>query len=393
MRKWIVVLLVVSLALFALGCQSATKQATESSTGSTEADNAPYVIGAVVSATGPGSALGIQEKNTLLMEVDKINEAGGINGHKVEIKIEDDQSDPTKAGIAASKLIDEDHVIAILGGTTTPSTLAMKVKTAEAKIPHISLAAGIKITEAPNEWIVRTAQSDAVAVQKVIDYLSKSMKVKKFAILSDANAFGQSGAAELTKLAPKAGLEVVASETYKTDDTDVSSQLTKISGAKPDVIVVWGTNPGPAVAAKNMKQLGLKIPYVGSHGIANGTFIKLAGDAAEGVVFPAGKVLVPSSATGDQAKVIEAFMSDYKAKYKENANSFAGHAYDAINILAAALKEAGSDNEKLRDAIEKTKDFVGISGIFTYGPDNHDGTSASDMIMVEIKGGKWIEKK
>ncbi|MHB8842438.1 MAG: ABC transporter substrate-binding protein [Candidatus Aquicultor sp.] len=397
MKKWIVALLVIALAVFMLGCQAAKTETTQSNTGSSEkskeASNEPYVIGAVVSVTGPTAALGVQEKNTLQMEVDKINKAGGINGHKIDLKVEDDQSDPKNAVIAASKLIDEEHVIALIGGTGSPATLAMKPKTAEAKIPQIAMAAGIKITEAPNEWIVRTAQSDAVAVQKVIDYMSKTLKIKKFAILSDANAFGQSGSTELNKLAPKAGLEVVASETYKTDDTDVSSQLTKINGAKPDVVVVWGTNPGPAVAAKSMKQLGMKMPYIGSHGIANKTFLTLAGSAAEGVVFPAGKILVSSSATGDQADVIKAFMSDYKAKYGENANSFAGHAYDAINILANALKEAGSDNEKLRDAIEKTKDFVGISGIISYGADNHDGTAGSDMIMVEVKDGKWIEKK
>ncbi len=395
MKKWIVALLVIALAVFVLGCQSAKTETTQTSTSekSKEASNEPYVVGAVVSATGPTAALGVQEKNTLQMEVDKINKAGGINGHQIELKVEDDQSDPKNAVIAASKLIDEEHVIALIGGTGSPATLAMKPKTAEAKIPQIAMAAGIKITAAPNEWIFRTAQSDAVAVQKVIDYMSKTLKIKKFAILSDANAFGQSGSTELKKLAPKAGLEVVASETYKTDDTDVSSQLTSIKGAKPDVVVVWGTNPGPAVAAKNMKQLGMTIPYIGSHGIANKTFLKLAGAAAEGVVFPAGKVLVPSSATGDQANVIKSFMADYKAKYGEPANSFAGHAYDAINILANALKEAGSNNEKLRDAIEKTKDFVGISGIISYGADNHDGTAGSDMIMVEVKGGKWIEKK
>jgi len=397
MKKWIVALLIVSFAIFALGCQAAKTEKTQTNTGSSdtskEASNEPYVVGAVVSGTGPTAALGVQEKNTLLMEADKINKAGGINGHKIDLKIEDDQSVATNAVIAASKLIDQEHVIALIGGTGSPATLAMKPKTAEAKIPQIAMAAGIKITEAPNEWIVRTAQSDAVAVQKVIDYMSKTLKIKKFAILSDANAFGQSGSTELKKLAPKAGLEVVASETYKTDDTDVSSQLTKINGAKPDVVVVWGTNPGPAVAAKNMKTLGMKMPYIGSHGIANKTFLTLAGSAAEGIVFPAGKILVPSSATGDQADVIKTFTADYKAKYGENPNSFAGHAYDAINILANALKEAGSNNEKLRDAIEKTKDFVGISGIFTYGADNHDGTTSSDMIMVEVKDGKWIEKK
>jgi len=389
MRRWIVLLLVASLALFALGCQGAKTDDASQVSGETKES---YKIGAVVSATGPAAPLGEPERKTLLMEVKKINDAGGINGHLVELFIEDDKSDPANAATAVSKLIDK-GVIAIIGGTTTPSTMAMKQQTAQAKVPHVSMAAGIPITADENEWIFRTAQSDAVAVQKVIDYLSDSLKIKKFAILHDANAFGESGANELQKRAPEAGLEVVAVEKYKTEETDLTSQLTKIKGSGTEVVVVWGTNPGPAVAAKNMKQLGMTVPFVGSHGIANKNFITLAGDAAEGVVFPAGKILVPDSAQGEQADVIRAFMSDYEAEYNEGANSFAGHAYDAINILFKALENAGSNNEDLRSAIEEIIDFNGISGIFNYSPDNHDGTTTSDMIMVEVKGGNWAEKK
>lgn len=391
MRKWIAVLLAVSLALLAIGCQSATKSSESSTASDTEKE--VYKIGAVVSATGPAAPLGEPEKKTLEMIEEQVNEAGGINGHKIEIIIEDDQTDPKNAATAVSKLIDEEGVIAIIGGTITPSTLAMKPETAKAKIPHMAMAAGVPITEAPNEWIFRTAQSDAVAVQKVIDYLSDTLKIKKFAILNDANAFGQSGAEQLKKGAPEAGLEVVASESYKTEDTNMTAQLTKIKGTDAEVIVVWGTNPGPAIIAKNMKELGMTIPYVGSHGIANKNFVTLAGTASEGVVFPAGKILVPSSVTGDQADVIKGFLDDYKAKYDAEANSFAGHAYDAIHILLKALEKAGSDSEKLRAEIEKTTGFNGISGVFNYSKDDHDGTTTSDMIMVEIKNGEWSEKK
>jgi branched-chain amino acid transport system substrate-binding protein len=327
------------------------------------------------------------------MLAEKVNAAGGVDGHKIELIIKDDQSEAKNANIAASELIDKDGVLAIIGATTSASTMAMKTKTNQSKVPHMSMAAGTAITDpkdvTPNEWIYRTAQSDSVAVKKVIDYLSQTLKIKKFAILHDSNAFGASGEKELTKLAAGACLTITASEAYNTNDTDMSSQLTKISGTKPDVLVVWGTNPGPAIAAKNMKSLNMKIPYVGSHGIANGTFIKLAGPAAEDVVFPAGKVLVPSSATGAQSETIVSFMKDYKAKYGEEPNSFAGHAYDAFEILMAALKNSGGDKDKLRAEIEKTKDFNGISGVITYSKDDHDGTATKDMIMVEIKGGKW----
>jgi branched-chain amino acid transport system substrate-binding protein len=331
------------------------------------------------------------------MLAEKVNAAGGVDGHKIELIIKDDQSEAKNANIAASELIDKDGVLALIGGTSSANTMAMKTKTYQSKVPQISMAAGTTITDpkdsTPNEWIFRTAQSDAVAVQKVIDYLSKTLKIKKIAILHDSNAFGTSGEKELKRLASVACLTVTASEAYNTNDTDMTSQLTKISGTKPDVVVVWGTNPGPAIAAKNMKSLNLKTPYIGSHGISNSTFVKLAGDAAEGVVFPTGKVLVPESATGSQAETIASFTKDYEGKFGEKPNHFAGHAYDAFNILVNALKIAGSDKEKLRAEIEKTKDFSGISGVISYSKDDHDGTTTKDLIMVQVKGGKWIELK
>ena len=163
-------------------------------------------------------------------------------------------------------------------------------------------------------------------MQRALDYISKNLKVTKIAVLHDENAFGSSGDAEIAKQAPAMGLEIVASESYKTADTDMTAQLTKIKGANPEVLIVWGTNPGPALAAKNMKQLGMTIPYVGSHGIANKTFIELAGDAAEGVVFPAGRLLVPSSITdAKQKEVTEAFIARlHRPSTAPAPNPFAG---------------------------------------------------------------------
>ncbi len=195
-----------------------------------------------------------------------------------------------------------------------------------------------------------------MAVQRALDYISKNLKVKKIAVLHDENAFGSSGDAEIAKAAPALGLEVVASESYKTADTDMTAQLTKIKGTNPEVLVVWGTNPGPALAAKNMKQLGMTIPYVGSHGIANKTFIELAADAAEGVVFPAGRLLVPSSITdAKQKEVTEAFIAAYTAKYNAAPNPFAGYAFEAITLLADAITRAGStDAVAIQTALDAT---------------------------------------
>ena len=353
----------------------------------------PIVIGAIVSATGPNAALGEQERNVLQMEQDLINAAGGVLGRPLKIVIEDDKTDSNAAVTAANKLIDQDKAVALIAATGSASTLAVKPITAQKGLPQIAMAAANDITDKPPvDWIWRTPQKDSLAVQRALDYIANTLKVKKIGVLYDENAFGSSGNAEIAKQAPGLGLQVVAAESYKTNDTDMTAQLTKIKGASPDVLVVWGTNPGPALAAKNMKQLGMTIPYVGSHGIANQTFIKLAGDAAEGVVFPAGRLLVPSSITDpNQKAVTDKFIADYKAKYNAAPNPFAGYAFEAVTLLADAIKRAGStDAAAIQAALDSTTGFAGPDGIYTYTKTDHDGLKASDMIMVKIQGGTWV---
>jgi branched-chain amino acid transport system substrate-binding protein len=369
----------VLVTLFAAGCGGSSSKT--------------IVIGAIVSATGSGSALGEQERNTLKMEQDLINAKGGILGKQISIVIEDDKSDPNAAVTAANKLLQQDKAVALIAATTSSSTLAVKAITAQKGIPQMAMAAANDVTDkAPADWIWRTPQKDSLAVQRALDYIAKDLKVTKIAVLHDENAFGSSGDAEIAKEAPGLGLQVVADESYKTNDTDMTAQLTKIKGANPEVLVVWGTNPGPALAAKNMKQLSMTIPYVGSHGIANGTFIQLAGDAAEGVVFPAGRLLVPSSITdAKQKEVTEGFIADYSKAYNAQPNPFAGYAFEAITLLADAITRAGgTDAKAIQSALNSTAGVAGPDGIYNYSATNHDGLVASDMIMVKIQGGKWI---
>lgn len=353
----------------------------------------PIVVGAVVSATGAAAPLGEPERATLQMMEKQVNEAGGVLGRPLKIIIEDDQSNPKEAVTATQKLIQQDKVVAIIGSSISPSTLAMKPITAQAKIPQLAMAAANAITdEPPIDWIWRTPPKDALAVAKALKYISENLKVTKIAVLHDENAFGSSGAAEIEKTAKDWGLEVVGKESYKTDETDLTTQLNKLKGANPEVLVVWGTNPGPAVAVKNMKQLGWDIPYVGSHGIANKKFIELAGDAAEGVVFPAGKLLIPSSITDPQQKaIVDQFVAAYQAAVGQLPPTFAGHAFDALGLLLKAIDTAQStEPEAIQKALNETTGFAGPDGVYNYSPTNHDGLSVDDMIVVKIEGGKWV---
>jgi len=404
----VVLVLVVALSLFVfglVGCGGSETTTTAAlPTDTTGASNVstdttasgptgdPIVFGAVLSATGPGSPLGEPERATLGMMETQVNDAGGLLGRPIKIVIEDDQTNPKEAVTAVNKLLQQDKVVAVLGSSTSGSTLAIKPITQQAGIPLMALAASNAITAAPITWTWRAPPRDALAVETALTYISKVMKLTKIAVLYDENAYGASGMAEIEKVASDYGLTIVAKESYKTEETDLTAQLTKIKAANPEVVVVWGTNPGPAVAAKNMDQLGMTQPFVGSHGIANAKFIELAADSAEGVIFPAGRLLVPESYTDPEQKAqADKFIADYKTATGANPPTFAGHAFGGLTLLMDAITRAGStDPAAIQKALGETKGVVTPDGIYNYTADNHDGLVADDLTVVQIKGGTWV---
>ena len=240
-------LLVALLAVFAAGCGSKATTTTSAGTGTTGSGTtaaAPtgeaIVIGAIVSATGPNSALGLQERNVLQMMETSINAAGGVLGRPLKLVIEDDTSDAQAAVTAANKLIDQDKAVALIAATGSASTVAVKAITATKGLPQMAMAAANEITDkAPMDWIWRTPQKDSMAAARALTYISGTLKLKKIAVLHDENAFGTSGATEIANTASKYGLEIVATESYKTADTDLTAQLTKImsSAVKPSWLV------------------------------------------------------------------------------------------------------------------------------------------------------------
>ncbi|HNS57309.1 MAG TPA: ABC transporter substrate-binding protein, partial [Smithellaceae bacterium] len=213
----------------------------------------PIKIGALFSVSGPASFLGEPERNTAKMMVDEINKAGGIKGRKLELIVIDTQGDATKAVQGANKLIKNDKVVAIIGPSITGDTMAVIPVVERAQIPLISCAAGVKITEPVKRWVFKTAQNDALAVLRIFDYMKKQ-KISRIAILTVSDGFGSSGREQLVAKAKSFGIQIVSNETYGPKDTDMTAQLTKIRASNAQAIVCWGTNPGPAVVARNAKQ-------------------------------------------------------------------------------------------------------------------------------------------
>ncbi|MEW5727982.1 MAG: ABC transporter substrate-binding protein [Pseudomonadota bacterium] len=352
----------------------------------------PVKIGAFLSATGPASFLGEPEKKTLEMYVERLNKDGGVLGRKIELVVYDDGGAPDKAATFAKRLIQNDGVDLIIGGSTTGTSMAAIKVVEPAGVPFISLAGGIDIIDPVKKWVFKTPHTDRMAAEKVFADMKKR-GLTKIAMISEDAGFGKSGHAQSLLVAPSYGIEIVADETYSPKDPDVTAQLTKIKNtAGVQAVFNFGFGQGPAVVTKNFKQLGFTVPLYQSHGVASKDFIKLAGDAAEGVRLPAAGLVVAEqlAAADPQKPVVTAFKKEYETAFKSDVSTFAGHAYDGLQMALAAIKRANStDKAKVRDEIEKTSGYVGTGGVVSMSATDHMGLNLSAFHMVEIQKGDW----
>jgi branched-chain amino acid transport system substrate-binding protein len=382
-------IVLLSLSLLALFWGPATAQAQEA-----------YKIGAIFSITGPGSSLGIPERDTALMIEADVNAKGGVKGpdgklHALKLVIYDDASDETKAVLAAKKLIDEDKVTAIVGTTLSGTSLAILDTVQKAEMPLVSCAAAAKIVEpvAERKWVFKTPQSDHLIVGVLVDYL-KGKGLTKVGWLNVDYAFGQQGWIEFEKAAQKAGLTIAANEKFGQKDVDMTPQLTRVKAANPQAVVIWSIPPSASIATKNYADLGIAAPLFQSHGVGNKKYIELAGAAANNVLFPAGKLLVAEQLADNdpQKATLLAYARDFEAKYGPR-NTFGGHAWDAVQVVMHAMEKAGTDRSKVRSAIETTKNFVGITGVFDFSPADHNGLDRRAAVMIQIADGQWRPAK
>lgn len=353
----------------------------------------PIKIGSFLSVTGPASFLGDPEKRTLEREVDRLNADGGVLGRKIQLVVYDDGGRPDKAATFARRLIESDKVDLLIGGSTTGTSMAA-IKVAEpAHVPFISLAGGVEIIEPVKAWVFKTPHTDRMAAEKVFADM-KARGLTKIAMISEDAGFGKSGHDQSLKVAPAYGIQILADEVYSAKDPDVTAQLTKIKNT-PGVQAVFnfGFGQSPAVVTRDYRQLGIALPLYESHGVASKEYIRLAGPAAEGVRFPAAGLLIADQlpASDPQKPVVTAFKKDYEAAFKSEVSTFAGHAYDALEIAVAAIRRAGTvDKAAVRNEIEKTSGYIGTGGRVSMSPKDHLGLNLSAFHMVEIHNGGWV---
>lgn len=349
-------------------------------------------IGSTLAQTGPASFLGDPEAKTLKMLVAELNANGGINGELIELIMYDDGADPNKARTFATRLIEDDEVVAVIAGSTTGATMAMIPVFEEAGIPFISLAGAVVIIDPVKRWVFKTPHTDLMACAKIFGDM-QARGLSKIGMISGTGGFGKSMRGQCVGLAGDYGIEIVADETYGPKDADMTPQLTKIGNAEGlQAVLNPGFGQGPAIVTRNFRQLNIKVPLYQSHGVASKSYIELAGDAAEGVRLPASALLVADKLPGDdpQKPVVVGYRDAYEAATGNPVSTFGGHAYDAFHMLVGAIERAGStDPAAIRAEIEKTSGFIGTAGEVNMSADDHLGLDLTAFRMLEIKGGDW----
>jgi branched-chain amino acid transport system substrate-binding protein len=372
---------VAALLVATVGC-------AEKDTGGGTDESGPIAVGAILDITGAGASLGVPERKTLELLTKKLNDAGGINGRKIELTVEDNQSTEDGAAKAMNQMVSR-KVDLVIGASRTGTSLAMRAIAETNQLPTLSMAANVKVVDGA-KWVFKTAQNDSAVLANVVDY-AKSKGWKTIGLARDSSAFGEGVAETLNSLGKADGISVVATEKFAPDATEFTAQMVNLRNAKADMNLIWGIPPAAALAQKTYKQLGITAPVMQSHGIGNQVFLDTAGPAADGLIAPVGRLVVADQLpAGDpQKSVLTTFVNNYRAAYNETPSTFAGHAWDAFQLAVDAFKAVGTDKQKVRDHLEQVKGFVGITGVFTMTPQDHSGLGKEALVLVTVSGGKW----
>jgi branched-chain amino acid transport system substrate-binding protein len=352
----------------------------------------PYLIGAVVSESGPASTLGRPAADSIQLAVDEINAAGGIDGHRLDLHVVDDQSNPTTSVTALRQLLDQ-HPVAVLGSTGTPTSLAMIPVAEAAQVPLISMGSSSAIVEpaAERHWIFKIPVADTYIATR----LQQSMKARKLmrvAVIYRDDDYGKTGLARFEEVGKEQGFQVVDAEAIAATASDATTQLTHVKAANPQAVLAWTTLPSATIVIKGYRELGLTYPLYYSEGSANQLFLAQAGSALDGVLFATEKAAVANEipASDPQKNVLVHYATEFAKQYPKDGppGIFGGFGYDAVNVLAAGLRRAQGGGAKLRDALEHVA-YVGVSGPYRFTPADHNGLGLDAVELVRATNGKF----
>jgi branched-chain amino acid transport system substrate-binding protein len=345
-------------------------------------------VGVYGDLTGKTSSFGQSTKNGIQLAVDEINAAGGVNGKKIELVVEDDQGLPAMAKTVVSKLINQDKVQAVLGEVASTNSLAAAPVAQEAKIPMITPSStNPKVTET-GDYISRVCFIDPFQGSVMAKFAANTLKAKTAAVLGDVNSDYSKGLTQFFEEEfNKLGGKVIAKEAYTQSDSDFKGQLTKIRELKPDVIYIPGYYGEVGVIAKQSRELGMEMPLLGGDGWDSPELWKLGGAALR-------NAFISNHYSADNpAPEIQNFVKAYQAKFNVVPDSLAALAYDAAKVLADAIKRAGgTDPAKLKDAINATRDFAGVTGKITLDA-KRDAVKPAVVLACDPTAGKFNFKE
>jgi len=352
----------------------------------------PIKVGAVLSVTGRGGFLGTPQKKAITVMVEDLNKKGGLLGRPLEVLFEDDQSDPTNAAIAATKLIRDKQVCAIIGGSLVVSCMAIMPVCEREETVQVMIA---PVTIPVKKWVFSANLTDFRLSQVMLKYTSEILKAKRIALLNSSDTYGKNGAQGVTENAAKYGVSVMTTEQFEPSDTSMIPQLAKVKAAKPDAIILYANSTPAMVIAKNYQQLGMETILVGAAGIATPDFLKSAGKLLEGkpwYLFCPKDIVADELPANDPVRIIyEPLKKAMKDKYGDTEWQAMGrNGYDGLEVVIRGLQAAGTDNRAaLRDALEKTKNIQGFVGVYNYSPTDHEGCDGSAFVSVIMKDGKY----
>lgn len=360
------------------------------------AASAQVKIGVTLSATGPAASLGIPEKNTIALLPKE------IAGKSVQYIVLDDASDTSRAVQNVRKMIDEDHVDAIIGSSVTPNSLAMLDPVSQGKTPTVSLAASAQIIspmDAKRAWMFKAPQNDRLMADAIAGYMARH-GVKTVGFIGFADAYGDSWYNAFSAAAAANGLKLVSNERYARTDASVTGQVLKLLGSNPDAVLIAGSGTPAALPAKTLKERGYKGKVYQTHGVANNDFLRVCGKDCDGEILPAGPVLVTDQLPDSNPvkKSSQAYKAAYEKAYGAGSlSTFGAHAWDAGMLLQRAIPEAlkkgqpGTEafRDALRTSLENVKDLSVSQGVINMTPTDHNGFDSRARVMVQIADGKW----
>ena len=360
----------------------------------------PLKVAAILSLSGSAGELGSAALKGLQLSVEQINARGGMLGHSFEIVHEDDASDPKKSEEIARRLATPGSADLIIGGSTTRTSLAIAAVAERARIPFIALGGCSSITPVSRRWVFQTPPTEAHAIARVMADMAKR-GIKRVGLIVEDSDFGERGRREVRDLTHPQGLgmrrygiRLSLDLAYPPAAPNISARLATLSKSSDiDALFIYGAGDGAVQVLQELRRLGSKLPAYQSHAMAGYEFLKLAGDAAEGVRLPGPSVLAADLLAADDPRkaLVMEFIAAFRARFGERPSSSAGYAYDAFNIGADAIGRASSaDFEIMRRAIELTQDFAGVTGTYSMRADNHAGLDDEKaLLLLEVKDGAF----